>query len=233
MVMKRIALFLFMGMLILTLCFAVSCAVAADSAYPYIAVSVPPLVVPAGSLYTPPVVNVPTIEIVVPTPFVPKLQPVPTPIAPIIDLADLIQKQGVVTDLNWPDNGEIYRKPGDQRNTLELTIKIESCAAGSASYAKIYEGNTLVSGLFIGGVGEVTASLGSGVYQIKLGTGVTWLNTEDAFGSAGRYQTLLFDNDSDHVLLLEGRAYTLTINTDTLDPEAQGVGSQEESWEGF
>jgi hypothetical protein len=127
----------------------------------------------------------------------------------------------------WPDKGEVYRSPDYNGNQTKLHIKIENQDEGYASYIKIYnESGDWISGLFISGSGTVTAKLLKGVYTIRIGTGEIWYGPLEAFGDEGTYETLLFDGDAEQVELKSGYEYTLTINTSTSDPEADGVGSE-------
>lgn len=127
----------------------------------------------------------------------------------------------------WPDKGEVYRKADYNGNQTKLHIKIENQNEGYASYIKIYdETGDWISGLFVSGSGTVTAKLLKGVYTVRIGTGETWYGPLEAFGDEGTYETLLFDGDAEQVELQSGYEYTLTINTSTSDPEADGVGSE-------
>ncbi len=134
----------------------------------------------------------------------------------------------------WPKNGEVYRNSAYSGKKTYLHIKIDSQDDGQAALIKIYANNgDLVSCLFIGGAGKVTAKIPGGTYIVKMGVGENWFGVEDAFGSKGTYQTMLFDGGAETVTLQSGYEYTLTINTSVSDPAAEGVGSEYEEYEGF
>lgn len=134
----------------------------------------------------------------------------------------------------WPKNGEVYRNSTYSGKKTYLHIQIDSQNEGQAALIKIYANNgDLVSCLFIGGAGKATAKLPGGTYIVKMGVGESWFGVEDAFGSKGTYQTMLFDDGAKKVTLKSGYEYTLTINTAVSDPSAEDVRSEHEEYEGF
>ena len=133
----------------------------------------------------------------------------------------------------WPKNGEVWRSSAAKKKNMELTIKVQQ-DQDRAFLARIYQGGTLLSCLFIGGSGKATTKLPAGTYMIKDGVGTQWFGVKEAFGRAGDYSTMTFSNNgSQTVSLKSGHAYTITINAAEADPNADSVGSQYESWEGF
>lgn len=135
---------------------------------------------------------------------------------------------------DWPKNGEVYRNCDYSAKKTYLHLIINSQNAGRAALIKLYaENGDLVSCLFIGGAGEVTAKLPGGVYTVKMGVGESWFGVQDAFGKQGYYETMLFDGGADSVTLKSGHEYTLTVNTSVSDPEADDVGAEYEEYEEF
>ncbi len=135
----------------------------------------------------------------------------------------------------WPKNGQLYKDSRIKGGGMELTVSVNARDRNSAMYVKIYlEDGTLASTLFIGGTGKAKTKLPGGVYVIKDGTGTDWYGPEEAFGKYGSYETMTFDDrGTAEVELKSGHAYTITVNVQTLDPDAAGVGSEWESWGGF
>ncbi len=133
----------------------------------------------------------------------------------------------------WPRNGEIWRSKTARSGNMELTIKVNQ-EKTKAMYIRVFQGDTPLVGLFVGGTGQATVRLPGGVYTIKDGTGEKWFGIEESFGRYGKYETMTFTNkNSTSVTLKNGHSYVITINVTNADPNADGVGSQSESWDGF
>ena len=133
----------------------------------------------------------------------------------------------------WPKTGEIWHNSSVRGNVVTLTIAVNQ-DSDRALLAKIYKGDTHVSSLFIGGTGQATVNLPAGTYVIKDGSGSEWIGPTESFGPYGSYETMTFDdNGNEEVALKANYSYKITVNVSDLDPNAQGVGSHYENWDGF
>ena len=56
---------------------------------------------------------------------------------------------------------------------------------------------------------------------------------KEAFGDDGWYEIMTFGDGEQEVVLKSGHSYTLTVNVEELDPNADSVGSDYESWGDF
>ena len=125
----------------------------------------------------------------------------------------------------WPATGEIYRAEDLEGRSMQLVLSVQDPLEGQATLAKLYLGGKLVSALFIGPEGRASVRLPGGNYCVHLGTGESWYGLDDAFGDAGSYEAMLFDDGGQTVSLQEGMKYTLTLNDDSLTDGENGVGS--------
>ncbi len=133
----------------------------------------------------------------------------------------------------WPQNGKIWHSPQARSGNTELTIQVNQ-ESTRAMYIRIYQGDTALYGLFVGGTGKATVSLPGGIYTIKDGTGEKWFGVKEAFGRLGNYETMTFNKGtSERVTLKSGYTYTITINVQDSNTKGSGVGSTPEDWEGF
>ena len=133
----------------------------------------------------------------------------------------------------WPDNGEIWRDRSAGNGNMQLTVTVDQ-PDDHALLVRILKDGNAVSCLFIGGTGEATATLPAGTYVIKDGSGEQWFGVREAFGRYGNYETMTFyDVGTEEVTLNAGYAYTIRINVEEISPEAEGIGSEYEDWEGF
>jgi len=104
----------------------------------------------------------------------------------------------------------------------------------TAMLVKIYtEDGTLARTLFIGGTGKATTGLPAGSYLIKDGTGHDWYGEDEAFGDEGSYEIMTFEGGEQLVALKRNYASTITVNVQEDNPDAEGVGSDWESWSDF
>ncbi len=132
----------------------------------------------------------------------------------------------------WPENGEIWRSSSIGSGDMELILHVNQDESRALA-ARIFLNGECVSCLFIGGTGEAKTLLPGGVYMIKDGSGEMWFGTKETFGRYGSYETMTFGDDAEETLLESGYTYTITVNVEDSDPEADGVGSDYEDWEGF
>ena len=132
----------------------------------------------------------------------------------------------------WPKNGEVWRGDNVKYGSMELVIDVNQ-DDDTAYFARIYKGAKLVSCVFIKGSGQVTVQLPGGVYMIKDGTGRRWFGVKEAFGRFGSYETMIYEDGTDKINLQPNYRYTLTVNVEHLDPDADEVDSDSISWEEF
>ena len=133
----------------------------------------------------------------------------------------------------WPKTGVLYKNPDVKGSSTELTVKFNT-DADTAMLVKIYtEGGVLARTMFIGGTGKAKTSLPAGTYIIKDGTGKNWYGEEEAFGSEGYYEIMTFGDDQQEVELKKNYSSTITVNVQEDNPDAEGVGSDWESWSDF
>ena len=133
----------------------------------------------------------------------------------------------------WPKNGVLYKNPDVRGSSTELTVKFNT-EPDTAMLVKIYTADgVLARTMFIGGTGKATASLPAGTYIIKDGTGKNWYGEAEAFGSEGSYEIMTFEGGVQEVQLKKNYASTITVNVQDYNPDAQGIGSDWESWGDF
>ena len=132
----------------------------------------------------------------------------------------------------WPANGEIWRDRSQWLQDMDLTININQ-PEDTAMYIRLYKNNALVSALFVGGPGKITAHLpGNGYYTIKDGVGTDWYGMKEVFGREGSYETMTFDESGTEEVYLQSY-YEYTISINVKDSTGTGIGSENEDWEGF
>ena len=132
----------------------------------------------------------------------------------------------------WPKNGEVWRTSQGKGDPFELTVKVNQ-SDDRAMLLRFYRKGFPISYVFIGGSDSVKVTLPKGVYTIKDGVGSDWFGIKESFGRYGSYETMTFENNSEEIKLQGGYDYTLTINASESNPNADDVGSEYESWEGF
>ena len=95
-------------------------------------------------------------------------------------------------------------------------IEIVYNYSDSSAFYKIYDGDTIVARLFLNGNSQQRVYLKPGNYIIKEGTGDIWFGEVQAFGEAGWYSTMTFDDSgTDYLTIGDGDLVTLTINSGT------------------
>ena len=143
------------------------------------------------------------------------------------------EKRAAACVQRWPRTGVIYSNPAVQGDAAELAVQFNG-ASDTAMLVKIYTAKgVLARMMFIGGTGKATASLPAGTYIIKDGTGKNWYGEEDAFGSEGNYEIMTFSGGEQELQLKRNYRTTITVNVQENNPDAEGVGSDWESWEDF
>lgn len=135
----------------------------------------------------------------------------------------------------WPKTGVLYKNPEVKGSNAELAVQFNT-DADTAMLVKIYTADgVLARTMFIGGTGKATCSLPAGTYVIKDGVGKNWYGEEEAFGERpeGQYEIMTFDDGSQEVALEKNYRSTITVNVQEDNPDAEGVGSDWESWSDF
>ena len=133
----------------------------------------------------------------------------------------------------WPKTGVLYKNPDVKGSSTELTVKFNT-DPDTAMLVKVYTtDDVLARTMFIGGTGKATCSLPAGTYVIKDGTGHNWYGEEESFGSEGYYEIMTFGDGVQEVELRKNYSATITVNVQENNPEAEGVGSDWESWSDF
>ena len=133
----------------------------------------------------------------------------------------------------WPKTGVLYKNPEVKGSSAELAVQFNT-DPDTAMLVKIYTTDgVLARTMFIGGTGKATCSLPAATYIIKDGTGKNWYGEEEAFGSEGYYEIMTFGDDQQEVELKKNYSSTITVNVQEDNPDAEGVGSDRESWSDF
>ena len=135
----------------------------------------------------------------------------------------------------WPKTGVLYKNPDVKGSNAELAVQFNT-DADTAMLVKVYTTDgVLARTMFIGGTGKATCSLPAGTYVIKDGVGKNWYGEEEAFGERpeGQYEIMTFDDGSQEVELEKNYRSTITVNVQEDNPDAEGVGSDWESWSDF
>ena len=135
----------------------------------------------------------------------------------------------------WPKNGVLYKNPDVKGSSAELSVQFNT-DPDTAMLVKVYTADgVLARTMFIGGTGNATCSLPAGIYIIKDGIGESWYGEEEAFGERpeGQYEIMTFEDGSQEVALEKNYRTTITVNVQEDNPDAEGVGSDWESWEDF
>ena len=132
----------------------------------------------------------------------------------------------------WPRDGVVWRNSSAMGSGVDLTFKVNQDRE-QAMVIRILKNDRLVCVLFVGGPGQVTVSLSPGTYTIRDGTGEDWFGVDDAFGRKGSYETMTFNGGMEAVTLQNNYSYTITVNVQNADPDADGVGSHYEDYDSF
>ena len=134
----------------------------------------------------------------------------------------------------WPDTGEIWHDKSQWLQDMELTIVIDQ-PEDTAMFIRIFKNDAPVSYLFISGPDSITVRLpGNGYYVIKDGVGKEWFGIKEAFGPEGSYETMTFDEEGTEKIYLESNyAYTISINVESYDPDADSIFSETADWSDF
>lgn len=133
----------------------------------------------------------------------------------------------------WPKTGQLYKNPDVKGSATTLSVQFNS-DEDTAMLVKVYTmDDVLARTLFIGGTGKASTSLPAGTYVIKDGTGTAWYGEEEAFGEAGYYEIMTFSDGEQQVELKKNYTSTITVNVQEANPDAEGVGSDWESWGEF
>lgn len=90
-----------------------------------------------------------------------------------------------------PKSGQIYRNPRYKSSTS--TVMFKAPKSEYSTCLKIYNGNTLVSTVFVASGKNATISLPAGAYTIKKATGTKWYGSIEAFGTNVSFKTFMSD----------------------------------------
>ena len=146
----------------------------------------------------------------------------------------------------WPGTGEVWRNPQVGGSDVSLTFTVNSSSSGSGMCFYMYSDNgTLVSVVFVEGSASATTYVPSGTYRIKDGTGSDWYGRKDAFGRAGIYEFMSFEDESEEdtgdyedpaakykVDLMPG-GYELSVNVTEITDDGTGVGGTDVDWDSW
>ncbi len=146
------------------------------------------------------------------------------------------QERAASCEQAWPENGELWHNPEVTGSDTQLTFHVNSANSSQGMCFHLYtDEGKLTSVLFVTGSGSATATLPSGVYRIKAGTGEAWYGRKDAFGRNGSYEFMVFNEDDPEqkyrVTLESGMGYELSINVTSMSEGAEGVGSTSVDWD--
>ena len=119
-----------------------------------------------------------------------------------------------------PGNVELYHN--QEFRSTSIDIVFDARQATQSYYIKVYNGNTLVSSLFVNPGGSTTIQVPSGIYSFKRALGDTWFGETDMYGEEGNYGKMLFDRSNESVTLLDNRIYTATLD----DVDSGNVGNK-------
>jgi len=120
--------------------------------------------------------------------------------------------------------------------SILLIVSLSLCLialSGCGQSVSKPEDFTIGDGVLTGYTGKATTSLPAGTYIIKDGTGHNWYGEAEAFGSEGYYEIMTFGNGQQEVQLKKNYSSTITVNVQEDNPDAEGVGSDWESWSDF
>ena len=135
----------------------------------------------------------------------------------------------VSNQFSYSDNEPIYYYDPDGLYEIAAAV-----IGGGLTASGIYTTDgVLARTMFIGGTGKAKTSLPAGTYIIKDGTGKNWFGEEEAFGSEGYYEIMTFGDGQQEVQLKKNYSSTITVNVQENNPDAEGVGSNWESWSDF
>lgn len=93
-----------------------------------------------------------------------------------------------------PKTGQLYRNPAYSKKSVPL--KIIAPSDGYLTYIKIYNGNDLVSTVFLNPGTKITIKLPAGSYEFREAGGYAWYGETDMFGDGGYYVRMIFDSGS-------------------------------------
>jgi tetratricopeptide (TPR) repeat protein len=108
-----------------------------------------------------------------------------------------------------PSSGELYHN--DSYRSSACPVAFEAGNSSWPYYLKIYDGETLVSTLFITAGGSASISLPAGYYTFKTAHGTLWFGEDIMFGENGSYSLMLFDDGNDYAQLENNYEYTITL----------------------
>lgn len=114
----------------------------------------------------------------------------------------------------FPATGIVYQDSGSYYEYCAIDIDYKYSTGGA--FYKVYSGDTLVASLFLNANTTARVYLKPGNYVLKEGTGDYWYGEALAFGKAGWYSVMTYnDSGTDYITLNEGDLVTITINTST------------------
>ena len=136
---------------------------------------------------------------------------------------------------SMPGTGELFHDANMTSDNMILTFTVNDAEGVSdkGMYIAVYtKDKKLVESLFIKGVGTIETNIPGGEYYVKDSSGTEWYGEDEQFGPDGYYESMVFNEvEGDQYLtkLDEGYRWDITINAK--DGSAQGVGSEQGSWE--
>lgn len=114
----------------------------------------------------------------------------------------------------FPATGVLWQAEGSHYEFCALDIDYRYSSGGA--YYKVYSGATLMATLFVNANSTARVHLQPGTYTVKEGSGDVWFGETLAFGKAGWYSTMTYDDTgTDYFTLNDGDLVTITINTDS------------------
>lgn len=126
-----------------------------------------------------------------------------------------------------PSSSELYHNGAFVSSSTDIVFD----ASGStlATYLKVYQGNELVSSLFVNPGESATIQVPPGTYSFKKAQGAQWFGENDMFGDEGVYRQLLFDGDRETYPIEGDSIYTVTLDV----PGGGNVGDRTVDMESF
>ncbi|MDR2721286.1 MAG: hypothetical protein LBB35_00245, partial [Coriobacteriaceae bacterium] len=123
---------------------------------------------------------------------------------------------------------EVYRNPDFSIMACDFTITSNSSTA--LTFLKIYNGDTLVSSLFITPGSSLRITLPVNTYKIRAAVGENWFGDSDLFGDDGYYYQMEFDDSGTDTMVFETNySYTLDLQVS----EGGNVSSKDLDWDTF
>jgi tetratricopeptide (TPR) repeat protein len=110
----------------------------------------------------------------------------------------------------FPKTGELYHNGNYVSN--RSAIAIDAGNALFVSFFKIYDGDKLVSTIWLNPGGKVTIEVPAGTYTIKEAVGSVWFGEEVMFGDEGDYKVLLFDDKKPYTVIGDNIILTITLS---------------------